>query len=172
VLQWLKLSDGKKEVWNIIQPFRSDCVFQPLALEFTTFLPTPKGPGIETLPPKFRALYGLDDVSTLDTNPYHDAASILARSLNTDCEFTSTTNFFAFLRQMSPDFKQLLERKDPRALLLLAYFYTQVCQYRKWWLRRTMLECQAICIYLESNYQHEAEIQALLQFPKMVCRDG
>jgi hypothetical protein len=168
-LNWLKLSDGKKEIWNIIQPFRSDCVFQPLALEFADFLPTPKGPGIETLPPKLRALFHLDATSTSNNNPYHDAASMLARSFNIDCEFTSTTNFFAFVRQMNPAFKQLLERKDSRALLLLAYFYTQVCQYRHWWLRRTMLECQAICMYLERKHQHEPEIQTLLLFPKVVC---
>jgi hypothetical protein len=171
-LNWLKLSDGKKEIWSIVQPFRSDCVFQPLALEFTTFLPTPKGPGIETLPAQLLSLFDLDATSTSENNPYYEAASMLARSFNIEDEFTSTTNFFAFVRQMSPDFKQLLERKDTRALLMLAYFYTQVCQYRHWWLKRTLLECQAICIYLERIRRHEPEIQALLRFPKMSCKDG
>jgi len=167
-LNWLKLSDGKKEIWNIIQPFRPDCVFQPLALEFTTFLPTPKGPGIEALPPHLIALYDLDATSNTDNNPYYDAASILAKSLNTDCEYLSLANFFSFVRQMSPWYKQLLEQKDPRALLLLAYFYTQVCRYQYWWLRRTRLECLAICIYLEKNHQYESDIQALLQIPKVI----
>lgn len=171
-LNWLKLSDGKKEIWNIIQPFRSDCVFQPLALEFTSFLPTPKGPGLEVLPPQFLALYDLDATLTTDNNPFYDAASMLAKSWNIDCEFTSLSNFFSFVRQMSPGFKQLLERKDARALLLLAYFYAQVCRYQYWWLRRTLLECQAICMYLERNHQHEPGILALLQFPKRACSFG
>jgi hypothetical protein len=171
-LNWLKLSDGKKEIWNIIQPFRLDCVFQPLALEFATFLPIPKGPGLEALPPQLIALYDLDVNSTTDNNVFYEPASILAKSFNIDLEYIAMSNFFSFVRQMSPGFKQLLERKDSRALLLLAYFYAQVCHYQYWWVRRTMVECQAICTYLERNHRHEPEIQTLLQFPKMMCNNG
>jgi hypothetical protein len=171
-LNWLSLGEGKKEIWNIIQPYRSDCVFRPLALEFTTFLPTPKGPGIETLPPQLLALYGLDFTSTTENNPFYDAASILAKSLNIDCEYTAMSNFFSFVRQMNPGYKQLLAQKDSRALLLLAYLYSQVCQYQYWWLKRTMLECQAICKYLARYHQHEPNIQNLLQFPMLICNNG
>jgi hypothetical protein len=172
-LNWLKMSSGKKEIWNITQPFRPDCVFQPLALEFTSFLPTPKGPGLEALPPELISLYGLDTTSTTDNNPYLDPASTLAKSLNSGSEYTTVLSFFSFVGHVSPAYRQLLEQKDPRALLLLAYFYTQVCQYRRWWVRRrTMLECQAICTYLERSHQHETDIQAILQFPKMKCNNG
>jgi hypothetical protein len=171
-LNWLKLSDGKKEMWTIIQPFRSDCVFQPLALEFATFLPTPKGPGLEALPPQLLALFDLDATSTSNNNPFHDTASMLAKSWNTDCEYTAMSNFFSFVSRMSPGYKQLLQQKNPRALLLLAYFYAQVCRYQHWWVRRTRIECQAICTYLERNHQHEPDIQTLLQFPKMICNNS
>lgn len=172
-LNWLKMSSGKKEIWNITQPFRPDSVFQPLALEFTSFLPTPKGPGLEALPPEFIGLYNLDAGSTTDNNPYHYPASALAKSLNSGSEYIAVLSFFSFVGHASPGYRQLLEQKNPRALLLLAYFYTQVCQYHRWWMRRrTMLECQAICIHLERNHEHETDIQALLKFPKMECNNG
>lgn len=170
-LNWLKLSDGKKEVWDIVEPLREDCVFQPLALEFASFLPVPKGPGLDVLPWRLCVLCGLDvDGGSGVENAYLDIAAMLAKSWVVECEYTAVTNFFAFVKGMGPWFKGLLERKDARALLLLAYFFAQVCRYEYWWLRRTMLECRAICIYLERNYQYDAEIQALLEYPKMVCR--
>lgn len=171
-LNWLNMSDGKKEIRNITQPFRADCVFQALALEYTNFLPTPKGPGCEALPIELIDLYGLDATSTIDNNPYHATASTLAKSLNSDCQYTIILNFFSFVRHMGPDYRQLLEQKDPRALLLLAYFYAQICQYQHWWARRTAPECQAICIYLERYHGQENNIQILLQFPKAMCNDG
>ena len=169
-LNWLKMSDGKKEIWNITQPFRADCVFQVLALEYITFLPTPKGPGLEALPSELIRLYNLDASSTVDNNPYHSAALTLAKSLNIDCQYTAILNFWSFVRQMGPDYRKLLEQKDPRALLLLAYFYAPICHSQYWWARRTTVECQAICIYLETYHGHETNVQILLQFPKMMCK--
>jgi hypothetical protein len=170
-LSWLRMSDGKKEIWKIAQPLRADSVFQALALENTNFLPTSStGPGIEALPSEFIELYGLDATSTADNNPYYIAASSLAQSLNIDSNLSIILNFLSFISYMRPDYKRLLERKDPRALLLLAYWYAKVCQCQRWWIwRRTALECQAICIYLERYHRHETSIQKLLQFPSMVC---
>jgi hypothetical protein len=108
-LNRLRMSDGKKEIWKITQPLRSDSVFQALALEYTNFLPTPStGPGLEALPSEFIKLYGLDAKSTSDNSPYHAAASALARSLNIDYNYSTILNFLSFINHMRPDYKRLL----------------------------------------------------------------
>jgi hypothetical protein len=63
---------------------------------------------------------------------------------------------------MQPHFKGLLERKDPRALLLLAYWYAKVSGSLWWMTRLAKLECQATCLYLERHYARETAIQELL----------
>ena len=167
-LEWLRMSEGKKEMWKIAKPLRADCVWQALALEHMKFVPTSSTiPRLEALPPEFIQLYGLDPTSTTDNNPYHAPASTLAQSLNIDCKYSTIMNFLAFINGMRPDYRRLLERKDPRALLLLAFWYAKVSQYQEWWiLPRAALECQAICIYLERYHWYETEIQKLLQFPR------
>ena len=170
-LNWLRMSDGKKEIWKIAHPSRSDSVFKTLGPEHMNSLPTSSTwPELEVLPREFIKLYGFDATPTTDNNPYHAAASALAQSLNIDYIQTIILNFLYFISNMRPEYKRLLEQKDPRALLLLAYWYAKVCQYRHWWIwRRAALECQAICIYLERYHRHEANIQTLLQFPRMMC---
>jgi hypothetical protein len=138
------MSDGKKEVWKITQSLRADSIFQPLAPpKYMNFLePSSTGSGLETLPSEFIKLYGLDATSTPNNNPYYAAASSLAQSLNVDCIQSTILNFLCFISYMRLDYKGLLERKDPRALLLLACWYAKVCQYRHWWIwQRAALEC-------------------------------
>ena len=171
-LDWLRMSDGKKEIWKIADPLRTDSVFQAVAPEDKKdfLLPYSTGFELEALPSEFIKLYGLDASSTTDNNPYHAAASILARLLNISCNHSTIVKFLSFINDIPPDYKRLLERKDPRALLLLAYWYAKVCQYQQWWIqRRAVLECQATCIYLERYHGHETNIQKLLQFPRMMC---
>jgi len=171
-LDWLRMSDGKKEVWKITDPLRADSVFQPLAPEHQhDFLPTYSTVvELQTLPSELIKLYGLDVMSTADNNPYHAAASILASLMNIECNHSTILKFLSFISYMHPDYKRLLERKDPRALLLLAYWYAKVSQYQQWWIwQRVMLECQATCIYLERYHGHDTKIQNLLQFPRKMC---
>lgn len=80
-------------------------------------------------------------------------------------------NFWSFVSNMRPEHKRLLERKDPRTLLLLAYWYAKVCQCQVWWLlRRAAFEYQAICIFLERYRGHEMDIRELLQhILRLIC---
>lgn len=169
-LNWLKMRDGRNEVWNITQPSTANSVFQTLALENPNPVPPSARIGLETLPPKFIALYGLDAISNPDNNPYRSAAVALAQLLNIDCKISIIQSFLGLIGDIRPDYKRLLMHKDPRALLLLAWSYAKVCQHQRTWVvRRAGLECQAICIYLERYYRHEYNIQELLHFPKTMC---
>jgi hypothetical protein len=151
---------------------RDDSVWQPLVFYniSSQLLPSYAAvPGLEALPFEVIELCAFDPTSNTHNNPYYGAASSLARSFNSDCIMSTFLNFLFFTGDMPPDYALLLERKDPRALLLLAYWYAKVCQYQIWWIRpRVTIECQAICIYLERHYPHESRIQGLLQFPKIL----
>lgn len=165
------MSDGKKEVWKLTQPLKADPVFHALvAVQTNNLLPTPSTrPELKALPLEFISLYGLDATSTSDNDPCHAAATDLTQISDIDRPITTILSFLTFISTMHPDFKRLLERKDPRAPLLLACWYAKVCQLQVWWLRRrAVLEGQAICIYLERHYQHEINVQTLLQFPRTV----
>ncbi|MCJ1400370.1 hypothetical protein MMC11_003575 [Xylographa trunciseda] len=170
-LNWLTLSEGKMQVWEITQVIaRPDSIFRELALEHKDFSMTaPGGPGLEALPYGFTAFYNLNATSTVDNNPYYAAALSVAQSMHLTCDYTTNMRFMMFIMKMQIEYKQLLLRKDPRALLLLAYWYAKVCQFEHWWfLGRATLECQAICIFLDRFHGNDANIQALLQFPRTI----
>jgi hypothetical protein len=171
-LDWLRMSEGKAVIWNITNPMRPDSVFYPLADEYRRgyfFSAAPPLSGTEGIPTQFVALYDLDVSSTTDNNPYYTTVHVLALLLSIECNQSTIAKFLGFIGHMKPDYRKLLELKDPRALLLLAYWYAKVCR-SLWWLeRRAMLECQAICLYLERYHAEETAILELLQFPKVRC---
>ena len=171
-LNWLSLSEGKKALCKITQPRGGKSVFQThVPFENTKPKTTSSTiPGLEALPSEFIELCVFDAASTPNNNPYYDVASHLAKSLHSDCKLTTILNFLSFITNMLPEYKELLKRKDPCALLLLAYWFAKMCQCSNWWiLRRAELEGQAICMYLQRHYGNDTNIQKLLQFPRMMC---
>ena len=169
-LNWLKLSDGKRAVWKITNPLREDCALRMLAIEHSSVARIAfAAPGLERLPADLLILCGLDNMSNVGDNPYFTAVATLAQAWNTDCLQTIFLNFFCFITVLGPGYRELLERKEERALLLLAYWYAKVSQTHCWWaMRRAKLECKAICIYLDQYARQETLIQQLLQYPRTV----
>ncbi|KAK9427001.1 hypothetical protein V1505DRAFT_95659 [Lipomyces doorenjongii] len=170
-LEWLRMIDGKAAVWKIANPLRPDSIFHDLAADYEIDYPFSAltRRGIEGIPCAFVLLYSVDNSSTVHSNPYHAAVHTIAPLLHIECDPSTVVRFLSFITLMQPAFKRLLEQKDPRALLLLAYWYAKVCHSLWWMVRRAVLECQAICIYLERHHAGERAIQEMLQFPKMRC---
>ena len=170
-LEWLRMSDSKAAIWNITNPLGPDSIFHTLADQYKTdyLVSAASRSGIEGIPSVFMQLYGLDNSSTAETSPYYAAVHALAPLMRIECDQSNFLRFLSIIGQMQPEFKRLLEQKDPRALLLLAYWYAKVC-HAVWWVeRRAILECQATCLYLERHHAGETAIQELLPFPKMRC---
>lgn len=178
-LAWLKMSDGKKEVFKLTQ--RSDAESTPLFRKLTTFYTNEVDPASSnsrpakleaSLPPMIFRLYDFDPARDADDtdDPLKWAASRLAQILATNCApSTVVLGFLMLISAMRPDFKELLIQKEPRALLLLAWFFAKVNQLDLWWLsRRSLLEGQAICIYLEEMYPNDGDMVKLLEYPKSV----
>ena len=68
---------------------------------------------------------------------------------------------------MTDWFKRLIEAKDPRALLLLAWWFWKLESAELWWLtRRAKVEGRAIRVWLE---QWWGDVEGLL---KMLAGDG
>lgn len=169
-LSWLRMSEGKKEIWKIAESLKDDSVFWSLSPDYTFPDISFTGSELDALPPVFIKLYTLGPTSTAENNPYHAPASALAQVLDLECNYATILKFMTFVGRMCPAFKQLIEPKDPRALLLVAYWYAKVCRSQHWLLwQRTMVECQAICIYLERYHSRDTSVQELLQFPKTMC---
>lgn len=130
-LNWISLSDGKREVEKKLSQNGGEKRVIQAMLPSESMNPQSGSsvvPGLEALPPELIRLCGLDASSTSDNNPYYDVASLLAKSLHSDCKLTTILNFLAFIGGMLPEYKRLLKRKDPSALLLLAYWFAKMCQ--------------------------------------------
>jgi len=171
-LDWLRMSDGKAAVWALTDPMRPDSIFHPIADVYSrdpTVDEADKSVS-EKMPSAFMQLYDLHEGSTPNDNPYYVAVHTIVSLLPIKCDQTTILKFLTFIgHSLQPEYKRLLEQKDPRALLLLVYWYSKVCNASTWWLvRRAKVEGQAICLYLERYHPEESAVQALLQFPKMV----
>jgi len=167
-LSWLKMTDGKKYVWKAIGPPTLQCIFDKPLPGLKTFFPPVKA-GLETLPIELVSLCGLDTVSNGNANPYSHVAISLAQIFSLNSMMPIIFSFLALINTIEPEFKYLLQIKDPRALLLLAYYYAKICQYPHWWLsRRAWLEGQSICFYLDFLCPDNFDVQRLLLFPVSV----
>ncbi|TAQ86023.1 hypothetical protein B7494_g5652 [Chlorociboria aeruginascens] len=170
---WIDLSRGKAAVWALTDPLRPDSVFNFMARDYKTnyFAQFPTS-GFEGIPSQFVQIYCLDENSSAFNNPYYTALRIVVFLLPIKCGLSNVPTFISFVGHMEPDFRRLLKEKDPRALLLMAYWFVEV-RNSQWWIRRRAhLEFQAVCMYLEKYYPEETLIHELLTYPKTEFHTG
>lgn len=174
-LDWLRMSDGKKAVWAMVNPLRPESVWRDVVNYEQQKDPEPYDhvvPELNMLYPFLVKMYNYDPFSQNSEeaqDPYHTAASILTRLLELECNHTNVLYFLSFLGHMDPRFRELLHHKDAKAMLLLAWWYGKMCTYNVWWQkRRMMLEGQAICIYIERNHGDQEDVVKLLDYPKIM----
>lgn len=163
-LSWLTMSEGKTKLWEMTQPFTRDARFQGLVPPSVKgMLPKSSTPSdLNLLPAGLIKLCNLD-VMPNDKNPYHSVAATLAKSMNIDY-VSMLLSFLILISNIPRDYKLLLKQKDPRALLLLAYWYAKLCEVELWWmLPRASLEGHAICIYLRRFYSEDLELQDVMR---------
>ena len=170
-LKWLNIYHGKAIIRNMMVPSRTNSFFQALSQSThlrTGFLDCPTSEsGIWVMPPAFIRLYDLGNSSTAEKNPYHAPIEALIPLLHIESDQSNIPQFFLFANTIRNCFRDLLERKDPRALLLLSYWYATICRSLWWMTRRATLECHAICMYLERHHNGDKELMGLLQYPKV-----
>ncbi|KAI9644238.1 hypothetical protein NHQ30_007593 [Ciborinia camelliae] len=134
-LNWLMMSYGKSEIWKLRQD-KTASVFKTLMAPPYQTLPNSSHIRLETLPQAFLTIFDLHPSSNSDDNPYHLVASLLSDIIDVDDAITVIMKFWTFVSSMHPQFKSLLLQKEPRALLLQAYWLGKVCQFPHWWIWR------------------------------------
>ena len=161
-LDWLRLTEGKKEVMRITDPMREDSIFRHTRPYFSQYA-SPNMASmdeLQRLPATLFRLCKFDDTKLHSDDPYYGPASMLAQTQELECNLENAGRFLSFFGCLNLQFKRLLNQKDPCAMILLGYWYAKMCQCQQWYTwRRSYLESQAICNYLIHNYYHDTEIQ-------------
>lgn len=158
--EWLKMGKGKFALWRLVKPDRPDSIFRTLF----SAIPTVKF-SLENVPPEFMKLYKLDGLSA-DSSPYAIPVSIIFATWNIECPSSAILLFHAFNGCMHNEFGRLVLNRDPRALLVMAYWYSKICTGQWWLRRRALMEGRAMCMYLERYYAHDVTVQDLLKVPR------
>ena len=174
---WLTLSLGKNDIWSFCDPSRADSCFQALWIRYTIFegdsdfTPTElKDGGFHNLPREMLQYLDLDDRSAWPSSPYFQAANIMSQLMPLEYNQTNIMKYAAFIQLIQPEFRDLWIKKEPGALLLLSYWYAKSIPFQQWWIwKRAVLECQAICIFLERYHSDIPHLERLLSFPKRHC---
>jgi hypothetical protein len=170
-LDWIRISRSKVAVWELTDPMRVGSRFRRVVEEQKRNELVAKDiiskMGIDELPSKLLAVCEIDEYSSPETHPYLTALKGLAHAMAVESVRANLLILLSFIGRMGDDFQQLLRERDPRALLLMAYWYAKI-KGTMWWLdRRSILEGQAICLYLERYHADDTEIMSLLSYPKM-----
>lgn len=171
-LDWLRMYDGKREIWRIADPTRPDCCLRLLCQEIEMVCQNMSmtEPGLKRLPVELCRLLGLHGRANPVSNAYCFAANILNNLMAMKSSETSIIPFLSFITLMEADFRQLMVDKDPYALILLAYWWAEFSQHHAWFIwRRSVLECQAICLYLARHHGGIEDLDTILEHPRSVC---
>lgn len=129
--------------------------------------------GDETLglPYELVTLCGLSRVSTeieRQENPYYHALQLLGPLMVEEKGSRSMVKYVRFISSLTKPFFALLEQNDPRALLILGYWFGLMCYVDFWWvIKRAKRDCTAICMFLDVN--GDDAVRSLLEFPAMAC---
>jgi len=162
-LDWINISEGKRTIWNLVDPLRPDSIFYGMRNEYTHlfFAPLPVA-GVEGIPVMLAQLCGLNALSTMENNHYFAGAHAVTRVMRLPYNRRSVATAMDFLFHMHKSFRALSVAKDPIALLLMALWYSEAGR-AIWWLEmRSRVEGPAICLYLQRYHRGNAAIQGLL----------
>jgi hypothetical protein len=160
-LDWLIMSDGKNEISRMTQSL----IGHPIFGDLVSFQPDkvipdfyPDQDTFNNLPSEFLRLYNLNPSANTNTNTqdkiFHNPLVQLSHALAPSLHpIAKIMRCWTFVGTMTPKFRALLRRKDPRGLLILLYWFARLNEVDVWWLkRRTTIEGQAMCLYLQRHW--------------------
>ena len=166
-MSWLSLSDGKRAVWRLANPLKQDSFWNRVGQMYDKdHEPTPELP--KHTPSIFDYLCSEDPSSPAAlTNPLYKTSRALVPLLDKEINDSTWLEFLTFVCYIDPPYKLLLERRDPWAMLILCYWFMKMCRGSWWTASRSILQGQAICLYLERYHPDDKTIQAALVKPRM-----
>ena len=165
-LDWLQISDGKKEMWRIADPYREDSVWHNMVKHHVGYSALELE--MKELPDGFVELFELDQPKG---NPYYRLAAALSDVLFLECTYSNVLRFMSFIAHVDVRYKKLLGLKDARAMLLLACWHGKMAHYKNWWTqRRSVMEGRSIVMYLEKHYWDDGRVIEAVRIPKAMLR--
>ncbi|KAL4762862.1 Zn(II)2Cys6 transcription factor domain-containing protein [Aspergillus foveolatus] len=122
--------------------------------------------GREGLHPDLADLCGITDETDDQTSLYWFPIKLLSPFLELEVNAQIASQCTTWMGRLEPPFVNLCRERDPRALVILAYWMGLMCSMSQWvpWVEgRIRKECIAVCIYLESL--GDPVIRPFLEFP-------
>lgn len=161
-LDWLRMNESKMSLWHLVNPLRPDSLFSVMAAAYAQmYAPLPEK-GIDGITEALVVVCQLGESSTAETSPYFHAAHAVSQILELADSEVSTGHAQLFARCIHGPFKDLLQSKEPTALLLF-YLWYQKASRSLWWIElRARVECPSICLYLRRYHRHNSAVGAFL----------
>ncbi|OJD11979.1 hypothetical protein AJ78_07362 [Emergomyces pasteurianus Ep9510] len=166
-LNWLLLQSGLRHLLKFTGPYLRHSIWYKVFMESNDPIFENHLPGLEGLHPGLAELCDIDETTTEESNPYHWPLRMLSPLLDLEPS-KNFTKITAFMGRLLPEFTSLLQKKDPRAVLILGYWLGKKCQEKHWWMHpRVHAECVAVCMFLENST--DPRILKLLEYPAEHC---
>ncbi|PGH07085.1 hypothetical protein AJ79_06363 [Helicocarpus griseus UAMH5409] len=169
-MNWLLLQSGVSRLLPYVNTFLHQSIwFAPFMETYELFLKHKDcRSGREGLHPELADLCEIDDASTSENNPYHEPLRTLMPILNMELNSKNFVAMVSFMGTLKPNLISLLQKREPRALLILAFWLGKMCSDQCSWIYRKLhTECVAICMYLENS--SDWQILELLAYPASSC---
>ncbi|EGC48565.1 C6 zinc finger domain-containing protein [Histoplasma capsulatum var. duboisii H88] len=169
-LNWLLMQSGLSRLLPYTQPYLSESIwFVPFIESYNEYLKTrDRRTGREGLHAELAQLCEIKDDSNYENNTYHEALRSLMPILDMETNHTNFVTMASYMGNLKPKFTALIGNREPRALLILAFWLGKMCEDPSCWVYARMhMECLAICMYLESN--SDPRVVGLLEYPASRC---
>ncbi|KAG9190200.1 hypothetical protein G6011_08288 [Alternaria panax] len=152
-LSWMKIGEGKRHLWRIADPTREDSVFRQVLARKHGPCPTPpewmEGNDISLVPESIKVIFSITPASNKEDNIYHLPILILSRIQHLRLSHGNMLEFLYLTAFITPQFLELLENKDAKAVFLLGWWYRMCQDGTLWWMtRRARVEGEAVRIWL------------------------
>ena len=152
-LSWMKIGEGKRHLWRIADPTREDSVFRRVLARNHGPCTTPpdwmQNNDISLVPESVKITFGITPLSSKEDNVYHLPVLILSRIRHLQLSHGNVLEFLYFTAFITPEFLELLEQKDPKAVFLLGWWFQMCRNGTLWWMtRRARVEGEAVRIWL------------------------
>lgn len=169
-LNWLQLQSGLRHLLMLAGPWICKSMwwgmFQQSRNENPLF--EDDRPGREGLEPRFADVCGIDETTTIDSNPYLWPLRMLTPLLGMERSAASMAQYTNFMGRLLPPYMEKLRQRDPPALLILGTWLSLMAGMELWWAdTRARSECAAICMFLRDS--EDPLVVELLEMPAKTC---
>jgi hypothetical protein len=166
-LAWLRLGEGKKSLWRLCDPTRSDSIFSTLMKNKGPHCPSAHA-WINTydttmhIPSHIQRLFDITSTSTIENNVYYLPLFILSRIQHLRLTHENVLNFLYFAGFLTPELLRLFEIKEPRAVFILGWWFKIIEDGELWWMAsRAKIEGRAVRIWLQKEEKTRGLAQVL-----------